>query len=269
MTLAAQEIDARGAEVPLLLAGPEPYPGERPALPPEFLPYVQHQTGLTLRLEDSRVLAAGRAGGLVLLESGLQLLHERGLPWVLIGGVDSHIDLRVLGLLDSDRRVLAEGVADGFVPGEGAAFLLLSARRSQQGSNGVAFVCSPGLGREPGHRYSAAPYRGDGLADAIREAVHGVPAGAIETVFCSLNGENFGAKEWGVAAVRNARIFAERLRVKTVADATGDLGAAVGPVLLGLAALGLQRGLLANDCLVWCASEGEQRGAVVVRAQAR
>jgi 3-oxoacyl-[acyl-carrier-protein] synthase-1 len=181
-----------------------------------------------------------------------------------VGGVDSLIDLELLGLLDQEDRVQRESVTDGFVPGEGAAFLLLGARQTLQASSALASITAPGTGQEKGHYYSRDPYLGDGLADAIRVAVERAGVASIRTVLSSLNGESFGAKEWGTAAIRNNDAFHRSLRLEAPADCFGDLGAAIGPVLVTLAALGMAKGYLPAPSMVWCSSELTSRAATVV-----
>jgi 3-oxoacyl-[acyl-carrier-protein] synthase-1 len=140
-------------------------------------------------------------------------------------------------------------------------------RRTHTTSTGLTWLSAPGLGQEQGHRYSKEPYLGNGLADAVRAAVQGVPGRAIRTVFCSFNGESFGAKEWGVAAIRNAEALHGDFRLEHPADCFGDLGAAMAPVLVGLAALGLRKGYTPGPSLVWCASEGALRAASLVSSE--
>ncbi|WP_141620441.1 beta-ketoacyl synthase N-terminal-like domain-containing protein [Myxococcus sp. AB036A] len=250
--------------LPLLLASPEPTPGRQGPLDAQFLQRLSLQTGIRFAAGTSRLSARGRAAGLELLKPALALLQSRTARAVLVGGVDSHVDAGVLGILDQEGRVHAEEVLDGFVPGEGAGFLLLSAQKILPNSRAIAHVSAPGLGEEQGHRYSEQPYLGDGLADAVRAAVEGASGLPIRTVFASLNGESFGAKEWGVAFIRNREALHPELRMEHPADCFGDLGAATGPVLVGLAALGLKRGHLPGPCLAWCSSETAPRAATLV-----
>lgn len=257
--------DAEG--IPLLLVGPEPYPGQPPALENSFLDHLRAQTNAPLSRERSSVFPGGRAGGLEAIEAALKLLHERGFRYVLVGGVDSHVDADVLGLLDHDGRVHAEEVVDGFVPGEAAAFLLLSSRKQLPTSSALAYLSAPGIGQEQGHRYSDQPYLGNGLADAVRAATQGLPPRSIRTVFASLNGESFGAKEWGIAAIRNSDALREEFQMEHPADCFGDLGAAIGPVLIGLATFGLRKGYAPGPSLIWCASEGSPRAALLVGSE--
>ncbi|HWH21645.1 MAG TPA: hypothetical protein VN671_14005, partial [Solirubrobacterales bacterium] len=85
-------------------------------------------------------------------------------------------------------------------------------------------------------------------------------------VYAGLNGESHWAKGWGVSHIRNGRFFAEALRMEHPADCMGDPGAALGPIMLGLAADRQARGLDQAPTLVWCASDrGECAAALVAR----
>ena len=249
--------------LPLLLAVPESLKGRAQSVPDNFIALLAAQTEVALDVAASKLFRTGRAGGLQALDEAITLLatgaHER----VLVGGVDTYLDLYLLATLDQEDRILADGVMDGFAPGEGAGFLLL-ASSTAGGASAIATIHKPGLADEPGYRYSKQPYQGDGLSGAMRDAINGYDGGLIRTVFGSLNGENFGAKEWGVAASRNQAALADPLRFEHPADCFGDVGAAAGPVLTGLAALGLRAGALPGPALVWCSSEGRQRAAATI-----
>ena len=85
-----------------------------------------------------------------------------------------------------------------------------------------------------------------------------------------------GPKEWGVARLRNSERFADELRVEPPADCIGDSGAALGAIMLGLAALAIDQGhwpeprpIWANEdpglCLVWSTSDREPRAAALLQ----
>lgn len=248
---------------PLFLALPETPPGRPPTVTEAFLEDLVVQSGAAIDLDQSRIFATGRAGGFQAMAEAIELLAQDSLDTVLVGGVDSYLDLHLLGTLDTEDRVLAEGVMDGFAPGEGAAFLVLGSERAKQamGLDRAAFVQTPGIASEPGHRYSDQPYRGEGLAEAVSLALATNGHGPVRTVFGGLNGENLGAKEWGVAAMRNQPALDADFRFEHPADCFGDTGAAIAPLLVGLAAVGLRDGTLPGPCLAWSSSEAEQRAA--------
>ena len=254
--------DHEGDPLPLLLATPEDHP-EHPAPDGDLLlDLLPQQAGVEIDWTNSKAFPFGRAAGIRAIEAAFERLQEGNEP-LLVGGVDTHLDLYLLGILDRDDRVLADGVMDGFAPGEGAGFLLLESAEAPPES-AFARLDAPALANEPGHRFSDEPYRGDGLADAVRATLAQHDDGPVQSVFIGLNGENFGAKEWGVAATRNATRFAPEPRFEHPADCYGDLGAATAPVLIGCAAYQLLNDHAPAPLLVSCSSEHESRGTVLL-----
>jgi 3-oxoacyl-[acyl-carrier-protein] synthase-1 len=254
--------------IPLFLAGPETLPGCPSPTHLNLIDSLIAQTGAKINREQSRVIATGRAGGVQALDLAFRYFETTGKDAVLIGGVDTYLDYFLLSVLDTDNRILAEGIKDGFVPGEAAGFLLLVSEKGRQylKQPPLGTLYRPGLASEPGHRYSDVPYRGDGLADAVRLAIQQGNGQKIHAIYSSMNGESFGAKEYGVACARNSASLAETVEHEHPADGFGDIGAACGPVLMGLAALDLQKGWRQGPALVYCSSDGEQRAAVCVSA---
>jgi 3-oxoacyl-[acyl-carrier-protein] synthase-1 len=252
-----------GLPLPLLLALPEQLPNCPPPTGDDFLDRLALQTGVPLDRQTSAIFPFGRAGGLYAVARGLELISRGTHDFALVGGVDTYLDLYLLGVLDTESRVLADGVMDGFAPGEGSAFLLLASDRGRS-LRPAAKVHPPGLAIEPGHRYSTEPYKGEGLAEAVAIALSMAKGGSIRSVFASLNGENFGAKEWGVAFLRSKALFDDGFRLFHPAEFYGDPGAACAPLLMGLATLALDAGHIEGPALIWCASELGHRGAIVL-----
>jgi 3-oxoacyl-[acyl-carrier-protein] synthase-1 len=226
------------------------------------------QSGAALDLARSRTYPLGRPSGLVALDEALGLLERREAPAVLVGAVDSHLDLELVEGLDREGRLRTGAPSDGFVPGEGAAFLLLSPAVGDTAAPPVVRVDGIGRGRESGHLYSREPYRGEGLTAAFRALFDGLPRQAaarrVALVYTGFNGESFWAKEWGVARIRFAEHFSESARIEHPADCMGDPGAAMGLVNLAIAATALARGVRDGPCLVWASADHEQRAAVLV-----
>ncbi len=252
----------REAPAPLVLAAPEVIPNTRAAIDATFVAALAARTKAPIDVARSRIVEGGRAAGIAAFEVAFALLatHDH----VVVGGVDTCLDLALLAQLGLENRLLVDGVADGFVPGEGAGFVLLGndrARRTLPPKTPFVRVHAPAIADEPGHRYSAAPYRGDGLATAMERALAAVP-GPITSVWSSQNGEHLGAKEWGVAALRHADRLAAITRFEHPADGYGDLGAASAPVLIGLAAHALSTGADRGPSLVYCSSDMAPRGAI-------
>ena len=253
---------------PIFLAMPESLPDCPPERQANFLEHLRIQSGANIDWPMNRLIATGRAGGLQALDVVFKYFASTGKDVALVGGVDTYQSHFLLGVLDNQDRILAEDIMDGFVPGEAAGFLMLVSERvvSKLPKKPLAAVYHPGLADEPGHRYSQEPYRGDGLANAFRLAIENANGQSIQTIYSSMNGEHFGAKELGVAQVRNNAAIAENVKIEHPADGFGDIGAACGPVLVALAALDLQKGWRQGPALVYGASEQQARSAVVVCA---
>jgi 3-oxoacyl-[acyl-carrier-protein] synthase-1 len=88
----------------------------------------------------------------------------------------------------------------------------------------------------------------------------------IGEVYSSMTGESHWAKEWGVAFLRTKAAFHEGHGMHHPADSFGDTGAASGPLMIGLAALGIRDRYRRSPALAYCSSDRGARAAVVVTA---
>jgi 3-oxoacyl-[acyl-carrier-protein] synthase-1 len=252
--------------VPLILAIPETHPNVSYIKPEALIKNLINQKDLPLHADLVRCIDTGRAAGIEGLELARHYLYQQKADYVLLGGSDSHWVYPRLGELDKADRVLAPDSMDGFAPGEGAGFLLLTRHpeRAMTQDGHIIAIARPGVSQEPGHLFSDQTYRGDGLDQAFKQALSDHTGDGIHTVYSSMNGEHHWAKEYGVAYTRNQASFLDPVKVAHPADCYGDLGAATGPVLIGLAADSLwkQPGLATH--LVYSSSDGAWRAAVRV-----
>lgn len=244
-------------QVPIFLAGPEPIPEGALPIRSKFLEHLKIQTGLDFDIDNSKVFPMGRAAIFYALDSAFEYLETSDKKLALIGGVDTYVDPMVLDFLASDNRIHTEAYqADGFIPGEGAGFILLSAESNPNNSS----IFRPGISEEKGHRYSEEPYQGDGLASAVEQAITVAGGPVIEKLFSSLNGESFAAKEYGVSVLRNSDSINEDIKHIHPADCYGDTGGASGALLIALCTV-----MQSNSCsLCYGSSDDEFRGAVCI-----
>ena len=250
--------------IPLILAMPEEVPGVEHTPLELLINNLLNQKDLPLRADSVRCIPTGRAAGIHALDWAFSHLYAKGEDYVLVGGSDCYQDYPRLRALEANQRVLATSVMDGFAPGEGAGFLLLTRypQRALTSSNHIVGLCHPGRGDEPGHFTSNQPYRGDGLDQAFKVALNDYNGEGIQAIYTSMNGENFWAKEYGVATLRNNSFLKDTVKIEHPADCYGDLGAATGPVLMGLAAYNLLKQSGAASHLVYSSSDGAARAAV-------
>ncbi len=246
------------ATIPIFLATPEQRCGRPfPALEP-ILKDLASEVDYPIDLLTSRVFPLGRAAGINAMEEAVSLLLTTPLESIIVGGVDSFLDVMLLSALDAEDRLTSNTTMRGFVPGEGAAFVVL-----QKTTEPGVIVGHPATSEEPGHYYSDEICLGDGLSRSVDGAVTNIKQ-PIQTVLCSMNGEPPHVKEWGTSQVRNSEAFGDNLDLQHPAECYGDLGAATAPTLLALSTLGLTKEYYQSPLLVWCASDYEQRGAVVI-----
>ncbi|MBB6091954.1 3-oxoacyl-[acyl-carrier-protein] synthase-1 [Povalibacter uvarum] len=265
-TPALQGLDCdKSAPLRLFLGVPRLAPTEAPWL--RHLPqYLHSLTGVPIDHSRSLVVPQGRAAALLALEAGLQALASDPSTPVIVGGVDTFLDLKLLSLLVDEGRVLGPHIMDGFIPGEGAAFLLLQAPDSAAAGIAVRGVASF---NDPGHRYGTAPARGEGLAEALaalRNQVGKSPP--VGVTFAGFNGEGFDAKLWGVAHMRHRDFFAPAMLMEHPADKYGDAGAATGAILMALAAQSMGDSSRSGPALVWAASDHEPRACALLSTTA-
>jgi 3-oxoacyl-[acyl-carrier-protein] synthase-1 len=229
-----------------------------------FLALLAQSSSVQIDLEQSAVVPRGRAAALRAIESALEALESDPSVPVVVGGVDSYLDFRLLAQLDSEGRILGPRVMDGFIPGEGAAFFVLhapsdTATKRTASLDGIASI------KDEGSRYGSSPAKGEGLANAIEEMRSSIDEVApVATTFAGFNGESFDAKLWGVAQLRHTDFFAPAMLMEHPADKYGDTGAATGALLTVLAATALARGQRPSPALVWSASDSEMRACALI-----
>ena len=248
--------------IPLFLAGPEPrIEANRSGARRLIIKYIAEIAGINIDFPSSRYLASGRTGVIEAIELAYRYFAVSSSDFVLIGGVDSYLDAITLGSLDAEDRVKAENVADGFIPGEAAGFLLLSRTKISDHCLGLH---QPALEKEEGSYYSDKPYRGDGLSKAISTGINHAQGKKVSRIYSSMNGEHYFAKEYGVSVIRNSSSIETEYKIFHPADSWGDIGAATGVGLIALSAAHLFK-TQDNLChLIYTSSDGQNRAAVCV-----
>ncbi len=78
-----------------------------------------------------------------------------------------------------------------------------------------------------------------------------------------MTGESHWAKEWGVAYLRAQSAFDDSHGFHHPADCFGDTGAASGPLMVGLAALGISGRYRRSPALAYGSSDHGTRAAVI------
>ncbi len=253
------------------LALPELGPDTAPwDLARHFAPQLFAQAGVTPE-RGVEVDQAGHTGAAVALYAASRCLVERRAPCCVLLAVDSYLDPGRLADWDVRRsRIRSIRSRDGFLPGEAAVAMLLGptsapATEAERARGARRVVAVPGFGQEPSPIEGELTPTGKGLTDAVRRALAPLPGVAPHTVYADHNGESHRAFEWGLARTRlSPRLDGAELRHP--ADCIGDVGAASGALLVGLAAHELARDDRkgGGPALVLTASTSGHRAAVLV-----
>ncbi len=251
------------SSLPLFLAGPEQLDKNDLGVNKLLIENIALQSGVNLDINSSRIISIGRAGGLNAIKLAFRYFESSEQDYVLVGGVDTFYDKCVVDMLDGANRLLCGTAMDGFVPGEGAGFLLLARNNGHQRKH-LTCMYEPGIGVENGHMFSNKTYTGGGLSEAFSAAIGNIDSNKIKSIYSSLNGESYFSKEYGVAITRNAHHFVEDFAHEHPADSMGDLGAATGIVFAGIIASYIQAGQTLSPAMMYCSSDRAQRAATVI-----
>lgn len=250
---------------PLFLAGPvETDPLD--ARGTRLLAALAAQSRVPLDLAKSRVFPHGRAAGAMAIADAVGIIARGESEAILVGGIDSYFDPDRLEELDRGLRLHGPDTENGFVPGEGAAFLLITSRR--RATSRLANVLGVGLEREPRPYGSKDPSHALGATLACKRALEPARGQKVPWALTDVVGERHRVEEWMFASGRVQQQFTQDLRTDTPLLLIGDLGAASFPLLVVLACMGWKIGTGAGPlALVVGASDTPERGAVLLAAE--
>lgn len=257
---------AQVAPLPVLLALPHAdRPGLDPRLAKSLLAGLEARSRVPLDAQRSELLWDDRAGGARAIELAMERLHA-GAPAVLVGGIDSFFDPDSVEHLDRELRLHTVNTENGFIPGEGAAFLLLTSRRRGAALARHGQILGVGLAQEPRPFGHEEPCLGLGITQALQSAVTGVgpKARRIGWALTDVVDERHRVDEWSYGFARGFEAFSADVVHEQPLIYTGDVGAASGPLLLAMASVRWQTRCAPSDVvLVATHAEGAPRGVVV------
>lgn len=230
----------------------------------------------------ARVLPRGQGGfAAALQEAGAALAHG-SVDAVIVGGADSYWDGGVVQELIEEERLFTGENLDGFIPGEGAAFALLTLdAAARQARLPVKLrVLAAALERETAPGHGSAPARAEALGRALRTAAAAVrarDAARVDWLLGDVTNEGWRAHELQLALPRalapggldGGKGYRELVkpgaRVDMLPLRFGALGAATLPTALVVASEAFARGdPVATHCLAFASSLGPARSALLL-----
>lgn len=255
--------------VPLLLATPaEADPSDPRGA--KLLAALAERSGIAIDAARSKVVAQGRAGGVFAIEQAAARIAKGEDEFILVGGVDSYFDADRLEELDAARRLHGPATENGFIPGEGAAFVLLVSRRRAGTDVKHASIVGVGTEREPRPFGSAEPCHALGITLAMKRALASLGSARIGWALSDVVGERHRVDEWLFGSGRIQHSLTPDVQHDTPLLLTGDLGAATAPLLVVLACVGWNTGCApaaAELALVAAHSDEAERGALLLASE--
>ncbi len=260
------------AEIPLLLALPEPRPGFGPEATKAVVRAVDSLDlgGVVVRSEAA---ATGHAGAIQAVQHAIDRLVRRECEICVVSGVDSYLDVDMLDWMETKGSVARANFRGGFIPGEAAGALALTARavRSRLRLPSLARVrgVSTSIERRPFDGVDEQD--GQGLAEAVRAATQSLhpPGEQVDAVFNDINGDRQRGNEWAFVALRCPEVFRDASAYTTAVGSWGDVGAAWGALGCVLAVQSWRRRYaVGSRALVCGSSPGGLRGAILLESDA-
>jgi 3-oxoacyl-[acyl-carrier-protein] synthase-1 len=255
------------AQIPLLLCVAEAErPGRMEGLDDGLLREVQQELGSQFSAL-SRVLPQGRVSAVAALTLARNMIKDAKCQFVLIAAVDSLLTWPTLSSFERSGRILTPNNSNGFVPGEGAAAILVGPP-----SESSALAClGIGVGLEPVNIDSELPLRGEGLSNAIKQALADADLQMHDIDFriTDISGEQYYFKEAALALSRTLRMRKEEFDIWHPAECVGELGAAAGLATIVVADAAVRKGYAAGPCIL-ChfAADSGQRAATILQLRA-
>jgi 3-oxoacyl-[acyl-carrier-protein] synthase I len=266
-----EEIRLRASNTTVLLATPEHRPG--------FTPEDEHRLLQELRRHTDHAVAwqigeRGHAGALHAIGIAAEWITSGKLDFCIAGGVDSYFDAETIDWLTAQNQLAGASSRTGFFPGEGSCFIALASRRyanANPGMRALAIVRGCYSTMENSLIKTDEINLARALTSAVDEAAKSLYAGeAIDDIWCDLNGERYRTDEWSYVLLRSPHVFrqihGQATTYQIAADVWGDMGAASGALIAGLAVRSWERGYAGGPfALTFSGSEAGLRTAVVLQ----
>ena len=253
-------------EIPILLGVAAPCRMPRMAgLDDQILRDIEYKLGIS-RHRYSEIIPKGRVSGVVALHRAAELLRENRANACIIAGVDSYVDQEVVRRYRENRRVFTSNNSNGFIPGEaGCAVLVTNGYPSEEELR----ILGIGEGTEPGTVENGKTLTGNGLTKAIQGALvqAGMTMADTDWWLNDQNAEAYKSDECSMVRIRlERRDHPPEIpyQIWTPAELIGEIGAAVGPCLLGVAFAAAKKGYLPGPRVLVSTGEDDERRAAAV-----
>lgn len=258
--------------LPVIVSLPdESRPGLDPRLRVELLAGLAARARAPIDHARSSLVFGCRGGGVLAFEEAIKRLKGGEADAIAVGGVDSYFDPDTLEHLDEEMRLHSLEAENGFIPGEGAAFVLLTTSRFAGSLAPFATIKGIGAALEPRPFGSSEPNLGLGITSAVKRALTSASAAdrSIDWVLTDVANERHRVEEWAFAEARHHAAFAPSLARDQPLLVTGEVGSASAAMLVVIASTRWQTRCSGGDrALIAVHSDGPERGAMIIDQEA-
>lgn len=219
----------------------------------------------------STVFARGNASVVVCLRQARRLIEEERAPCCIVAGVDSYLQQNMVQAYNDQERILTPANSNGFIPGEAGSAVLVAPARNGPPPSGQLVILGDGLAWEKAIVGSDKPLRGEGLTDAVKQALDAAQTGLVDMAYrlTDLNGEHYKFKEANYVIGRLLRIRRPDIfDLWHPAEFIGECGAAIGPIMLGWALHAARKGYAPGRTVLCHLSDDDgERAAIAACSQ--
>lgn len=266
---ALEPLRGAGLSVPvsLIVSTGEPRPGQDGDFSARVYAGLADRLSTLINIAGGGSSASGHAGGLLAIHHACRMLREGRTSFCLVGGVDTYLEPETLEWLDDNEQLLSEENIYGFCPGEAAGFCLITTLETARasGCDPLLQVVGTSAAKEENRIKTQTVCLGEGLSTAFQTLFEDTATDPVDRIICDMNGERYRGNEYGFAVLRNADRFKDAADFETPADCWGDVGAASGPLYVGLVAEAEARSYRKGPLsLIWASSENGARAAALL-----
>lgn len=219
--------------------------------------------GITLE-----IAARGAPSAAFALGSAFEALASKKVDVVVLGGAHTDYDPETIATLDSQGRVFTPERLDAMIPGEIAAFVLLTREETARRLGVKPAVRLGNVGTAVGAPRSddeASAMDAKALVAAFRGAAEDLTELGLKAGWsiCDHTFEVRRVYEWQSAIIRAHALFGEPHRLESPAQRIGHMGAAALPFSMVLASEAFRRGYAPSGvAMAFAGSDAGERGAI-------
>ncbi len=261
----AKRPEVNPATTPLLLCVAE---HERPGRPIDDDSQLFHdlQQELGVKFDDrSFIIAAGHVSIALALKSAREMAYRHSIKQVLIAACDTFLNSHTLYAYEDNERLLTKDNSNGFIPAEAGAALLVE---HGIGYTDNSLICEGlGFGIESSPIASDNPLKADGLTSAIKESLLDAQCtmNDIDFRITDISGDHYHFKEASLALSRSLKKPKPEFDIWHPADCIGEVGSAIGPVMLGVLSAACEKGYTkGNRILAHMGNDDGRRSALIL-----